>query len=234
MKIKIEGLVVGVAIMALVVPASAQRIENLRIENVRFEPLRRGENFQIDFAIYKPPSVGPLNGVFSLELGFYVCSEVLGARDNYVENKTEYTLKGVVDPDLRWGAGMGIRIYWRIDLDNSYSPVSPEIGDNLIVVINGEEYSAPVIGVEEEDGTVHYLIAYCIAPEIYSLRIYVCENEPTHLYVTAFDYYVLHGDRPPPPRLTPLVLLAGALVAFGAVVSGLLLIKRKRKLKWVG
>lgn len=231
-----------IVILAVVVPVSAtEGPEDLKITINPDYKLVAGENFQIDFTVYKPPDLGPLNGPIYMG-AFYIdgaseihyCAEpyqeVPGGSDNYVENKTEYTLNGILTPDAPVGPYkyINILVHWRISLDNDYSPASPAYGDNLTVTINDNEYYAMVVAVHEVEGTTRYYIA-----DYPDWNVYVRENEPNYLYVNAIDSYKT-AELPPAPldngeyrelfNWWVIVLIIAAVAA----VMGLILIKRRQ------
>ncbi len=195
-------LMTAIIILAAVNPVSAlDGIENLKITISSDYKLTPGESFQLNFIIYKPLSLQSLNGVFFIEsVHAKPYSEVTGGIDNYVENKTEYILNGILNADapVDPAHGVDLLVHWIINLDNNYFPTSLEPGDNLTITINSIEYTARVFDKYEIDGNTHYYLSEHIRE---NKGVFVSENTPNQLHVIDLysyappwvDYFTDHG-----------------------------------------
>jgi hypothetical protein len=232
-------LVWAVLILMAIAPVSAtEGIESLKItinENYSMFP---GENFQISFTIYKPLNFGPLNGEMYLEIRDPSISQTLYSKpyqevpsgsDNYVENKTEYALNGVLNLDAPVnGLIVETLVYWKIRLDNVYSPAHLVPGDNLTVRINGIEYSTKVVKTERVRENIRYYARISYAKG----DVYVSEDEPNYLYVTAYDYYT-NSTGDPIPSTPPWYIIPVIIIGAVAIAVGLVLLKRRLGLEHV-
>jgi len=235
-------LVGVVLILTAIAPVSAtEGIESLKIAINENYKMFSGENFQISFTIYKPLNLGSLNGEIYLEVRDPGASraryskpyqEVPGGSDNYVENKTEYTLNGMLNSDAPVDVTfVETFVCWKIRLDNAYSPAHPVSGDNLTVTINGSEYLTKVVRTERVWENTRYYVSY----STWDSAVYVSENEPNYLYVIDSDTYTnstgdIFPPGTPPWYLNPVIVASLIAVAVAATV-GCVLIKRRLGLK---